>query len=107
MILLDRDYILYIFYSVDDLFYIFCAVDVYGATLLWVAYFIYFMTLLGLGVHCAVILLSIIYIIHVMLMMIYIICAVTLLTLSSLNLPLSSSSSTSRELLSQFSTCSG
>ena len=29
------------------------------------------------------------------------------LTLSSLNLPLSSSSTTSRELLSQFSTCSG
>ena len=29
------------------------------------------------------------------------------LTLSTLNLPLSSSSTTSRELLSQFSTCSG
>ena len=29
------------------------------------------------------------------------------LTISSLNLPLSSSSTTSRELLSQFSTCSG
>ena len=34
-------------------------------------------------------------------------CIITNLTLSSLNVPLSSSSTTSRKLLSQFSTCSG